>query len=271
MFRNQSVSTHQFAMVPKAEIPRSSFRRQQTHKTTFDENYLVPVFVDEVLPGDTFSLRMTAFARMTTPIYPVMDNLYLDSFFWFVPTRLVWQHWVNFNGEQNNPADSISFSVPVCNPTAGYATGSLQDYMGLINIGQNAATAWSHSALPLRCYNLIWNQWYRDENLQNSVGMGATNSPTDIGDGPDPTTNNVLLKRGKRHDYFTSCLPWTQKGGVAVSIPLGTSAPVKTSATNTVTGAQQNWNFLQTSGATVPGASARAMGISPGGIGIYIS
>lgn len=236
MHRNQSVNTHQFAMVPKPEIPRSSFSREFTHKTTFDENYLVPIYVDEVLPGDTFSLSMTAFARLTTPIYPIMDNMNLDTFFFFAPARLLWSHWVNFMGEQTNPADSIVFTVPVCSPTTGYAANTVQDYMGLITFPQINGITWSHNCLPLRAYNIIWNQWFRDENLQNSVGTGATNTSGDIGDGPDPNSNYFLLKRGKRHDYFTSCLPWTQKGGVAISIPLGTSATVYTSSSQLVAG-----------------------------------
>jgi len=224
MFHNKSVSTHDFAMVPRADIPRSRFSMQKTLKTTFDSGYLVPIMCEEVLPGDTFNVNVTMFGRLATPLFPVMDNLHLDSFFFFVPNRLVWTNWVKFMGEQDNPSDSISYSIPQqVSPAGGYAVGSLQDYFGLPTVGQvTAGNTVSHSALPIRAYNLIYNEWFRDQNLQNSV-------TEDRGDGPDasPATNYTLLRRGKRHDYFTGALPWPQKGGTAVTLPLGTSAPVK--------------------------------------------
>jgi hypothetical protein len=171
MHRNRSVDPHKFAMIPKADIPRASFTRQFTHKTTFDAGYLVPIYVDEVLPGDTFNLKMTGFARLSTPITPVMDNMYLDTFFFFVPNRLIWDNWQKFMGEQVNPGDSISYVVPQqVSPTDGYAVGSLQDYMGLPTVGQvDTGRTVSHCAFWPRAYNLIWNEWFRDQNMQNSV------------------------------------------------------------------------------------------------------
>lgn len=199
---------HLFSQIPSTQIPRSVFDRSHGYKTTFNSGYLVPFYVDEVLPGDSFKLTATLFARLATPIVPFMDNLYLETFFFFVPNRLVWDNWQRFNGEQKNPADSTDFLIPTVSGT-NVQNQTLWDYFGLPT---NVNAALKVNALPFRAYNLIFNEWFRDENLQDSL-----NVPT--GDGPDNLSDYNLVRRGKRHDYFTSCLPWPQKGpGVEISI-----------------------------------------------------
>lgn len=221
----KSVMNHTFARNPSANVQRSTFDRSAGHKTAIDADYLYPVFIDPILPGDTINFTPAFFARMATPIYPIMDNLYIDHFTFFVPWRIIWNNYHKFLGAQDDPGDSIDFTIPTMTSTTvtGYADDSLHDYLGI----RPGIPDLVHQSLPHRCYNLIWNDWFRDENLQDSIVV-------DKDDGPDTPTDYVLQKRGKRHDYFTSCLPSPQKSSTAVSLPLGTSAPI--ASTQTATG-----------------------------------
>ncbi len=214
-------SQHQFSNVPRADIPRSSFNLSHTHKTTFDADYLVPILLMDIIPGDTINCKASFFMRLATPLHPIMDNMYADTQFFFVPYRTIWDNFEKFHGAQDDPGDSIVFTIPTLQTGITLSTGDLGDYMGL-PINLNTSNSTDISCLPFRAYRKIYNDWYRDENLQDSLTVVTDDGPDING---ETGVTNVPLVRGKRFDYFTSCLTAPQKG-TAVSMPLGTSAPI---------------------------------------------
>lgn len=237
------VRGHRFSDAPAMYMKRSKFDRSHVYKTTFNSGKLIPVFVDEILPGDTARMSVNYFARLATPIKPIMDNIYLDWFFFFVPNRLVWEHWQNFCFEQEDPDDSTDYVIPTVTATGNSENayiGSLWDYFGLpVNTSGNLSGI---NALPFRGIYLIYNEWFRDENLQKSVKIqkGDTNEVLDSARSSDQpswvfTSGTTVFPglpcppRGKRHDYFTSAFPWTQKGpGVSIGLA-GTASIVNPS------------------------------------------
>lgn len=265
------VRGHRFSDAPAMYMRRTKFDRSHVYKTTFDSGKLIPVFVDEVLPGDTTRMSVNYFARLATPIKPIMDNIYLDWFFFFVPNRLVWEHWQNFCFEQEDPDDSTDYVIPTVSATGNSGNayiGSLWDYFGLpVNTSGNLSGI---SALPFRGVYLIYNEWFRDENLQKSVKIqkGDTNevlNSTRSADQPSWvfTSGTSIVPgfacppRGKRHDYFTSAFPWTQKGpGVSIGLA-GTASIVDPTPS---TGYLLHSNTLQLAAVSAYGGDASSSG-----------
>jgi len=209
------------AMIQRPDVPRSKFLGSFTRKTTFNAGLLIPFLVDEVLPGDHLKYDVSAYIRMSTPVFPLMDNQRVDTHFFFVPNRLVWANWKRFMGEQSTPAQSIDLTVPQATLDSNSGVGSLADYFGL-PITPQITSALGVSALPFRAYNLIYNEWFRDENLINSLQNltgDALTACTDYG------VSGYPARRGKSQDYFTSALPWPQKFQ-APTIPILGNAPI---------------------------------------------
>lgn len=259
----KSVMQHLFSQIPKAQISRSVFDRSHGWKSTFDSGYLVPFLVDEVLPGDSYKVKFNFLARLSTPIVPTMDNLFLDTFYFFVPYRLLWKHWEQFNGQQDFPGASTDYLVPQTTAPAdkGFDVGSLEDYFGLPT-GVKGIKA---NELAARAYALIWNEWFRDENLQNPINLSTYAEISTASDLDDVGLGDAgfigqhkLLRRGKRHDYFTSALPWPQKGpGVEIGL----------AGTASVTGTIPNSAFKLSSTAT----TATTLGTSLDSDSVYFT
>lgn len=236
-------SESRFAQVPRAEIRRARFKRDFSNITTINEGDLVPLYVDEVLPGDTISCDMNGLIRMSTPLYPVMDNCYLDTYAFFVPCRLLWEHWENLMGQNDSTywAEKTEYSVPQTTaPSSGWNVGTIADYMGIPTGVANLSV----NSMPFRAYARIWNEWFRDENLQQPVVQDiddANNTGSNTGTQLTDAQNGGLpLKVAKYHDYFTSCLPEPQKGEAAgIPIDLGGTAGVYWTDIN---GNKLGWN-----------------------------
>lgn len=223
-------SEQHYAQVPHAEIRRAKFQRDFNLLTTMNEGDLVPIYLDEVLPADTFKINLNALVRMATPLYPVMDNAYMDFYFFFVPARLLWKHFQNLMGQNDSTfwAETTEYTTPVTTaPEGGWNVGTLADYFGI----PTGVSGLKVNSLPFRAYAKVWNEWFRDENLQQPVTQSMDDTTTTgVNTGTklsDAEAGGLPLKVCKYKDYFTSCLPSPQKAAEPVTIPMLGNAPVK--------------------------------------------
>lgn len=249
-------SEQHFAQVPHAEIRRAKFDRPFNLLTTMNEGDLVPIYVDEVLPADTFKINLNALVRMATPLYPVMDNANIDFYFFFVPARLLWDHFQNLMGQNDSTfwAEPTEYTTPQTTaPANGWNVGTIADYMGI----PTGVKGLSVNSMPFRAYAKIWNEWFRDENLQQPVTQSkddTTTAGSNTGTAlTDAEAGGLPLKVCKYKDYFTSCLPSPQKASEPVTIPMLGNAPVRiyndTELTDILSGKVNSPKFDQQTGA----------------------
>ncbi|UPW41009.1 major capsid protein [Sigmofec virus UA08Rod_5764] len=255
---NRNTESH-FSTLPKVDINRSTFDRSSSIKFSFNVGEVIPFFVDEVLPGDSFSIRSSKVVRMQTLLTPIMDNIYLDTYYFFVPNRLVWEHWKEFNGENTKSAwlPDTEYEVPqITSPAStGWSVGTLADYFGI----PTGVPGLSVNALPFRAYSLVMNEWFRDENLTDPLvtptddatvsGVNTGNYITDVAKGGLP------FKAAKFHDYFTSALPSPQKGP-DVTIPVASmqynDVPVLTKSSQAMSGPMPSVQLRYSSSGNIP-------------------
>lgn len=214
------VSQDDAALIQRARVPRSRFQNRWSKLTTFDAGYLVPFLADEILPGDHMRYNLTCYVRMATALFPIFSNQRLDTFLFFVPSRLLWANWQRFQGEQNTPSESINLTIPVIELDSSELTvGSIYDHYDMPIGNLTGAEVISVNALPFRAYNAIYDAWFRDQNIIDSLNFNYNSN------GPDASTLYALRRRAKSHDYFTSALPWPQKFTPLQTLFTGT-APV---------------------------------------------